>query len=81
MLNLEARGGLLLLAHLGAVVPARGCQHDNPMTFASHAEAKVELDDFLADIADEIAAGRRAPDAGYDASEFRIVALADPPEA
>ena len=54
---------------------------DKPMTFATHAEAKAELDDLLADIADEIAAGRRAPDAGYDDSEFRIVAVADPPEA
>ena len=49
-----------------------------PETFETYAAAEAALDEFFADIADEIAAGQRAPDEGYDRTEFRIVWLADP---
>ena len=52
--------------------------HDSvPHVFATREEAQAELDEFLRDIQSEIASGDRAPDEGYDASEFRIVATAD----
>ena len=44
-----------------------------PQVFATRDEAQAELDEFLRDIQDEIDCGDRAPDEGYDASEFRIV--------
>lgn len=44
-----------------------------PETFATRAEAQAALDQFLAEIQEEIASGQRAPDEGYDPEEFRIV--------
>ena len=44
-----------------------------PETFATRAEAKAALAEFLADIADAVAAGDMEPDGGYCAAEFRIV--------
>lgn len=46
-----------------------------PHVFATREEAQAELDEFLREIQNEIASGDRAPDEGYDASEFRIVAI------
>lgn len=48
-------------------------ENDEPQTFATVAEAQAEIDEFLADIADEIARGERGEDEGYSADEFRIV--------
>jgi hypothetical protein len=44
-------------------------------TFDSVAEAQDENNEFLKDIADEIAAGERKPDEGYDPADFRIVEI------
>lgn len=44
-----------------------------PETFATHQDAKAALDEFFAEIADEIAAGQRPADNGYDREDFRIV--------
>jgi|CXWL01.1.fsa_nt_gi hypothetical protein len=44
-----------------------------PETFPTCAEAQAALDEFLAEIQEEIASGQRAPDEGYDPEEFRIV--------
>lgn len=46
-----------------------------PERFVSKAEAQAALDEFLAEIAEEIAIGIRDPDLGYDRDDFRIVAL------
>jgi hypothetical protein len=46
-----------------------------PERFATKAEAQAALDEFLAEIAEEIAIGIREPDQGYDWQDFRIVAL------
>ncbi len=50
---------------------------ETPEIFATHAEAQAALDEFLAEIQDEIASGQRAPDEGYDPEEFRIVPVTD----
>ena len=50
-----------------------------PERFATKAEAQAALDEFLAEIAEEIAIGLRDPDQGYDAEDFRIVALPSQP--
>lgn len=50
--------------------------HDVPETFATEAAAQAAIDEFLADIAADIAAGGRAPDDGYDRDEFAVVAIA-----
>ena len=44
-----------------------------PETFATEAEAQAALDEFLAEIEEEIALGQRGEDEGYDPDEFRIV--------
>ena len=44
--------------------------------FGSFGEAQAALDEFFAEIADEIATGQRPYDNGYDRDEFRIVKLA-----
>lgn len=49
-----------------------------PETFETYAAARAALDEFFTDIADEIAAGQRAPEEGYDRSEFRIVRVEEP---
>ena len=49
-----------------------------PLVFSSEAEAQAELQEFLREIAEEIAYGERDPDNGYDAEEFRMVEVADP---
>ena len=46
---------------------------DEPQTFATIEEAQAEIDEFLADIESEVAAGERDEDQGYDPSEFCIV--------
>lgn len=46
---------------------------ETPETFATRAEAQAALDEFLAEIQDEITSGQRTPDEGYDPEEFRIV--------
>ncbi len=43
-----------------------------PETFPTRKEAQEALDEFLADIQDEIDAGQRAADEGYDPDNFRI---------
>lgn len=44
-----------------------------PETFPTEAEALAALAEFLTEIAEEIAAGQRDADDGYDSDEFRIV--------
>jgi len=46
---------------------------DEPMTFPTYEAAKAELDEFLAEIAEDIASGVREADEGYDESDFMIV--------
>jgi len=48
---------------------------DAPMTFPTYEAARAELDEFLAEIAEETASGLREADAGYDESDFMIVAV------
>ena len=43
-----------------------------PLVFATHAEARAELDDYIYAINDQITSGQREPDYRYDSSEFRI---------
>lgn len=43
-----------------------------PETFATHAKAQAALDEFLAEIQEEIASGQRTPDEGYEPEEFRV---------
>lgn len=44
-----------------------------PETFSTEADANAALDEFLAEIEEEIAAGQRSEDEGYDRHEFRVV--------
>ena len=44
-----------------------------PETFPTEAEAQAALDEFLAEIHEEIETGQREPDNGYDETEFRGV--------
>lgn len=46
---------------------------DVPETFVSREAAQAALDEFLEDIAGEIASGDRLPDESYDPDDFRIV--------
>ncbi|MBI1384720.1 MAG: hypothetical protein GC150_07415 [Rhizobiales bacterium] len=46
---------------------------DEPERFATRRAAQTALDEFLTEIADEIACGIRAADEGYSADEFRVV--------
>lgn len=50
-----------------------------PERFATKAEAEAALDEFFAEIAEEIALGIREADNGYDVEDFRIVALPSQP--
>ncbi|MDK3075486.1 hypothetical protein QO034_20635 [Sedimentitalea sp. JM2-8] len=50
---------------------AKGCRY--PETFATRAAAQAALDEFFAEIAEEIEIGQRSPDDGYDEDDFRIV--------
>ncbi|HLG63082.1 MAG TPA: hypothetical protein VKY19_14175 [Ktedonosporobacter sp.] len=54
-----------------SVIDAQG--NETKQVFDTEAEAKVELEEFLADIAQEIFHGERAPNEGYDPEDFRIV--------
>jgi hypothetical protein len=49
-----------------------------PETFAPEAEAQAAIDEFLAEISEEIETGQRDPDCGYDPSDFRVVMVGDP---
>lgn len=49
-----------------------------PERFASNADARAALHEFLTEITEEIAIGIRDPEFGYDADDFRIVALNSP---
>lgn len=51
-----------------------------PECFTSKIEAQAALDEFLAEIAEEIDLGIRDPEQGYDAQDFRIVALSEQPQ-
>ena len=44
-----------------------------PLTYPSEAAARDALEEFLREIAEEIAYGERDPDHGYDVEEFRVV--------
>ena len=44
-------------------------------TFATEAEARQALDEFLNEIQEEIDAGQRLPDEGYSLDDFRIVPI------
>ena len=44
-----------------------------PETFSTEKEAQAALDEFFADIQEEIDAGQREPYEGYDREEFRIM--------
>ncbi len=50
---------------------ATGCRY--PETFATREAAQAALEEFFAEIDEEIAIGQRAPDEGYDWDEFRVV--------
>lgn len=54
-----------------SVIEADGTQ--TPQTFASYAEAKAELAEFLDDIAADIETGDRGENSGFEREEFRIV--------
>jgi hypothetical protein len=43
-----------------------------PETFPTRAAAQAALDEFFAEIAEEIEIGQRAPDEGYNRDDFRI---------
>ncbi len=47
--------------------------NSEPETFNAKAEAQAALDEFLAEIQEEIDIGIRAPDEGYSRDEFQIV--------
>jgi len=47
-----------------------------PETFATREDAQAALDEFLRDIQDEIDAGQREADEGYDLADFRIEEVA-----
>jgi len=47
-------------------------------TFASREDAQAALDEFLAEIAEEIALGMREADEGYDRDDFRVVPVGLP---
>lgn len=49
--------------------------NSSPATFGSFEDAQAALDEFLDDIAAEIAAGTREIDSGYSADDFRIVKI------
>lgn len=44
-----------------------------PCVYATREEAQAELDEYLEDVADQIACGERDKNCGYDPSEYRIV--------
>lgn len=46
-----------------------------PETFTTEAAAQAAIEEFLADIAADIAAGERDPEDGYDRDEFAVVAI------
>ncbi len=46
-----------------------------PLTYPSEAAAQDAMEEFLREIEEEIDAGERDPDHGYDAEEFRVVAV------
>lgn len=48
-----------------------------PEQYETLAEAEAAIDEFLADIAAEIAAGERGADEGYDRDEFTIVEVVE----
>tara|TARA_R100000789_G_scaffold98887_2_gene103816 strand:- start:440 stop:670 length:231 start_codon:yes stop_codon:yes gene_type:complete len=50
----------------------------SPETFPTRAAAQAALDEFFAEIAEEIGIGQRAPDEGYDRDEFRIAKVGAP---
>lgn len=49
-----------------------------PETFPTRAAAQAALDEFLGEIAEEIAVGQRRPDEGYDRDEFRVAKVGAP---
>ena len=57
-----------------------GDQIGKPQTFATEAEAQAEIDEFFADIEEQIASGEREPDEGYDRDDFRIVEIGKEPD-
>jgi hypothetical protein len=48
---------------------------ETPETFATEAETRQALDEFLKEIQEEIDAGHRLPDEGYSLDDFRIVPI------
>lgn len=44
-----------------------------PLVYETEGAAQDALEEFLREIAEEIADGARDPDHGYDAEEFRVV--------
>lgn len=49
----------------------------SPETFPTRAAAQAALDEFFTEIAEEIAVGQRASDAGFDRSEFRVAKVGE----
>ena len=47
--------------------------NSEPETFKTKAEALAALDEFLAEIREEIDMGLRPPDAGYSREEFQVM--------
>lgn len=50
----------------------------SPETFPTREAAQAALDEFFAEIAEEIEVGQRAPNEGYGEDEFRIVKVGAP---
>lgn len=48
---------------------------ETPETFATEAEARQALIEFLSEIQEEISGGQRFPEEGYNIDDFRIVAI------
>ena len=48
---------------------------ETPEQYDTLAEAEAAIEEFLSDIASEIASGERAPDEGYDRDEFAVVEI------
>jgi len=49
-----------------------------PETFATKADAQAALNEFFAEIEEEIAIGQRGADDGYDRDDYRVVEAGAP---
>jgi hypothetical protein len=47
-------------------------ENGKPVTYATREEAQADVDEFMADIAQQIKDGERDPEDGYSSDEFEI---------